>query len=74
MRLGELYESVREVNTALLFFGKTTEYDPNRIEGVVNACRILIKEERYQEAYDLFFKHRLYQTPDAQQCLFVDIS
>jgi len=74
MRLGEMYESVHEVDTALFFFHESTKYDPNRIEGVVNACRILVKQARFQEAYELFFKHRLYQKPDAKQCLFFDIN
>ncbi len=40
LMLGYLHESKQDFETALHYFTKTVEYDPERIEGVVNACRL----------------------------------
>ena len=51
---------------------ESSKFDHTRFEGVIRACEVMITMNRYDDAYKLFHKHRLYSAPDGKGLLFFE--
>ncbi len=58
LMLGHLYESKKDFESAIRFFTKTVEYDSERIEGVVNACRLCYDRGMHLLVHALYEKYK----------------
>jgi glycosyltransferase involved in cell wall biosynthesis len=58
LMLGHLYESKKQLDQAIHFFTKTSEYDLERIDGIVNACRLYYEKGNHLLVHVLYEKFK----------------
>uniref|UniRef100_A0A6C0KFS7 Uncharacterized protein n=1 Tax=viral metagenome TaxID=1070528 RepID=A0A6C0KFS7_9ZZZZ len=68
--LGQLYERKDNFEKSIYYFLKSSEFDPERIEGVVFACDRLRRANMHQLVMMLYHKHKKYN-PDPKNKLFL---
>jgi GR25 family glycosyltransferase involved in LPS biosynthesis len=59
--LGKIHLAQGHVQIALNYFLRTTQFDPERIEGIVSAVQLLYQQEQYYFIESLYLQYRGYK-------------
>ena len=71
--IGNMYMAKNDMKNALKYWYKTIEYDPERIEGVINAINYLTKEGEHLIVNALYHKFKNYNKNLSQKLFMVDL-
>jgi len=73
LRIGEIYEKQKNFESALHYYTKTIEYDKERIEGIVHACRLCYEKGMHLLVHSFYeqFKHVDLKNINLTQKLFL---
>ena len=71
--IGNLYMGKNDMKNALKYWYKTIEYDPERIEGIINAINYLTKEGEHLIVNALYHKFKNYNKNLSQKLFMVDL-
>jgi len=63
LKLGELYMIKNDTQTALLYWYKSIEFDPERLEGIISAVEYLRNNDQHLLVNALYYKYKDYQKP-----------
>ena len=72
LKIGELCNSLNKTDESILYWIKSSEYDNERIEGIVNAMERLRLNDNHIMVNDLYHKFKNYNKNVSDDKLFVD--
>ena len=70
--IGNLYMTKNDMKNALKYWYKTIEYDPERIEGIINAINYLTKEGEHLIVNALYHRFKKYNKKLTEKLFMVD--
>ena len=70
--IGNMYMSKNDMKNALKYWYKTIEYDPERIEGIINAINYLTKEGDHLIVNALYHRFKNYNKNLSQKLFMID--
>jgi GR25 family glycosyltransferase involved in LPS biosynthesis/glycosyltransferase involved in cell wall biosynthesis len=72
LKIGELCNSLNKTDEALVYWISSSEYDNERIEGIVNAMECLRLNNKHTQVNELYHKFKNYNKNVSNDKLFVD--
>jgi mannosyltransferase OCH1-like enzyme/glycosyltransferase involved in cell wall biosynthesis len=72
LKIGELCNSLNKTDEAILYWIRSSEYDNERIEGIVNAMECLRLTNKHIQVNELYHKFKNYNKNVSNDKLFVD--
>jgi len=71
--IGNMYMAKNDMKNALKYWYKTIEYDPERIEGIINAINYLTKEGEHLLVNALYHRFKNYSKKLVEKLFMVDL-